>query len=429
VSAVIRRSTKIQLLLFVVLSLVGVSYVGFSYVGLGSTLFGPGGCTVSANFPDSGGIFTDAEVTYRGVTVGKVGQLRLLDYSGPDGRQIRGVRVDLNLKSCSKPAIPVNAQAYVSDRSAVGEQYVNLEPTSAEGPYLTDGAVLSKPGQVPIATQVLLQNLDDLVSNIDSAKLNIMITELGNAFNGRGPDLQALLDSGDQLLARAQQALPETLKLIDNGQTVLKTQLDSGSAIKGWAHNLNLLTAQLKASDADLNTLLTDGPGELDTVRQFLASNRTELDLLLANLTSVNQVMVSHLAGIESILVIYPAAVAGGYTVTPGDGTAHFGVVLNVDDPPSCRAGYGGTTIRRPSETEPSTINTGARCAMPRGSVTSVRGAQNTPGGDPITTGGGSTVFPRAATKPATVQLGGSMAGAGLLADNSWLPLLTGGLR
>jgi phospholipid/cholesterol/gamma-HCH transport system substrate-binding protein len=425
----IRRATKIQLLMFLVLSLLGVSYVGFNYVGLGSTLFGPRGCTVSADFPDSGGIFTDAEVTYRGVTVGQVGQLHLLDYAGPDGRQVRGVRVDLNLTSCDKPAIPLNSQAYVSNRSAVGEQYVNIEPTGLQGPFLTDGAVLSKAGQVPLATQVLLQNLDDLVSDIDSAKLNIMITELGKAFQGRGPDLQALLDSGDKLLARAQQALPETLRLIDNGQTTLKTQLDSGSAIKGWAHNLNLLTGQLKASDGDLRALLGNGPGELDTVRQFLASNRTDLDLLLANLTSVNQIMVSRLDGIQTILVIYPAAVAGGYTVTPGDGTAHFGLVLNLDDPPSCRAGYEGTKIRRPSETGPSTINTGARCAMPRGSVTSVRGAQNTPGGDPISTSGGSTVYPRALTRPTTVQLGGSMAAAGLLADNSWLPLLTGGLR
>ncbi|HEV2886827.1 MAG TPA: MCE family protein, partial [Jatrophihabitans sp.] len=314
-------------------------------------------------------------------------------------------------------------------RSAVGEQYVNLEPSGKDGPYLSDGAVLSKAGQVPIATQVLLQNLDDLVSNIDSAKLNVLLSELGNAFGGRGPDLQALLDSGDQLLARARQALPETLRLIDNGQTVLQTQLDSGSAIKGWAHNLNLLTAQLKASDGDLKGLLANGPGELDAVRQFLAGNRSGLDLLLANLTSVNQIMVSRLDGIRTILVIYPASVAAGYTVTPGDGTAHFGVVFNVDDPPSCRAGYGGTRIRKPSETGPSTVNTSAHCAMPRGSVTSVRGAQNTPGGDPVTTGGGSTVFPRAVAQPATVQLGGSMAGAGLLADNSWLPLLTGGLR
>ena len=81
-------STKIQLLAFVVISLLGMSYVGFNYVGLGAQLFGPGGCTVSANFPDSGGIFSNAEVTYRGVTVGKVGQLHLQDYQA-DGRPSR----------------------------------------------------------------------------------------------------------------------------------------------------------------------------------------------------------------------------------------------------------------------------------------------------------------------------------------------------
>src|SRR6195952_4412687 len=136
----IRRSTKVQLLVFVLLSLLGVSYVGFNYVGLGSTLFGPSGCTVSANFPDSGGIFSNAEVTYRGVTVGKVGELHLLDYRGSDGKQVRGVRVDLNLKSCSKPAIPASPQAYVPGRSGVGEQYVNLEPSSSRRPFPPKGA-------------------------------------------------------------------------------------------------------------------------------------------------------------------------------------------------------------------------------------------------------------------------------------------------
>jgi phospholipid/cholesterol/gamma-HCH transport system substrate-binding protein len=416
--------------LFLVLSLVGVSYVGFNYVGLGAQLFGARGCTVSANFPDSGGIFTNAEVTYRGVTIGKVAELHLLDYAATDGQKVRGVRVDLRLTSCARNKIPLNAQAYVSDRSAVGEQYVNIEPVSNDGPYLANGAVLTKPGKVPIATQVLLKNLDDLVSNIDSAKLNILITELGQAFDGKGPDLKALLDAGDRLLARAQQALPETLKLIDNSQTVLKTQLDSGSAIKNWAHNLNLLSAQLKQSDPDLNALLSAGPSQLDTVRQFVASNRSDLGVVLANLTSVNQVLVSNLGGIGAILLMYPATVAGRATVAPGDGTVHFGLVINADDPPGCIAGYGGTAKRQPSNTGPATVNTGARCTLPRGSKSTVRGAQNAPGGDPISTGGAGSVYPRAVPRPGSVvPIGGSMASAGLLADNSWLPLLTGGLH
>ena len=291
------------------------------------------------------------------MTVGKVGQLHLQDYQDK-GQTVRGVRVDLRLNSCSHPAIPADAQAYVSDRSAVGEQYVNLEPTTAGAPYLTKGTLLAKPGQVPIATQVLLQNLDDLVSHIDSAKLNTVVSELGNAFNDRGPSLQALLDSGDQLLTSAQQALPETLKLIDDGQIVLKTQLDSGSAIKDWARNLNLLTTQLKQSDPDLNALLSNGPSQLGTVTDFLKTNQSDLNVLLSNLTSVGQLLVSRLDGIETILLIYPAAEAGGFTVAPGDGTAHFGLVVNVNDPPVCTTGYGGTTVRKPNDTGPSKVNT-----------------------------------------------------------------------
>lgn len=418
----IKRTTKLQLLAFLVISLLGVSYVSFNYVGLGAQLFGSSGCTISANFPDSGGIFSNAEVTYRGVTVGKVGELHLLDYDGADGTKVRGVRVDLRLSSCTRHPIPLDAQAYVSDRSAVGEQYVNLEPSGSNGPYARSGAVLNKPGQVPIVTQVLLQNLDNLVSHIDSAKLSTLVIELGTAFQGTGPDLQALLDSGDQLLARAQQALPETLKLIDNSQTVLRTQLDSGSAIQDWAHNLNLLSAQLKQSDPDLNRLLGDGPSELDTVRNFIARNGADLGVVLANLTSVNEVLVSNIGGIQAILLSYPVSVAARSTVAPGDGTVHFGLVLDVDDPPSCVAGYGGTSKRQPSQTGPAQVNTDARCRAPRGSVTTVRGAQNAPGGDPITTGGASSAYPRA------VPLGGTAASGDLLADNSWLALLTGGL-
>ena len=55
----------------------------------------------------------------------------------------------------------------------------------------------------------------------------------------------------------------------------------------------------------------------------------------------MNGVAARRLPNIEHLLVVYPMAVAGGFTVAPGDGTAHFGLVLNVNDPPPCV--YGGT--------------------------------------------------------------------------------------
>jgi phospholipid/cholesterol/gamma-HCH transport system substrate-binding protein len=79
------------------------------------------------------------------------------------------------------------------------------------------------------------------------------------------------------------------------------------------------------------------------------------------------------------VLVTYPDNIAGGYTVVPGDGTSHFGLVLNAADPPVCTQGYEGTQKRVPSNTSDRPANTDARCTAPRGSKTSVRGAQNAP--------------------------------------------------
>ena len=99
----------------------------------------------------------------------------------------------------------------------------------------------------------------------------------------------------------------------------------------------------------------------------------------VANLITIGQVTTARVDGIQQLLVTYPDVVAGGYTVVPGDGTAHFGLAL-AHDPPVCTQGYGGTARRQPQDTGPAKVNTSARCTAPRGSTTSVRGAQNAPG-------------------------------------------------
>jgi virulence factor Mce-like protein len=279
----LRRSVKIQLLAFVVISLLGISYVSSRYVGLTSSLFGSNACTVSVDYPDSGGIFSGAEVTYRGVAVGRVGQLHLRD---------DGVRVDLRLNHCSHPAVPkAGTLAFVSDRSAVGEQYVNLVPKTDSGPYLKGGDVLHmSTAQLPVPTQVLLTNLDLLVRSVNTDNLSTAIDELAKAFNGRGPDLQRLLDSGTELLQAAQANLPQTIDLINKSKTVLQTQLDEGSAIRSWTHDLSLLTAQLKASDSDIRNLLDTGPANLATINSLVTDNRDDLGVMLANLATTGRV-------------------------------------------------------------------------------------------------------------------------------------------
>ncbi|KUO15765.1 MCE family protein [Streptomyces dysideae] len=421
----ITRTVKTQLLAFATVTAVGVSYVGAEYTGLVDGLLDRG-YTVRADFADSGGIFPGAEVTYRGVPVGRVGALSLTG-SG-------GVSVALDIDD-EAPRIPADTLAVVANRSAVGEQYVDLQPRTAGGPYLLDGSGIPREStRVPLPVTDLVLGLDRLVNSVGKDDLRVTVDELGEAFAGTGPHLSRLVDSGNALVESASESLPETISLIEDSRKVLKTQADQGSSIKSFARDLAALTEQLKSSDADLRKLIGNARPASQELNSLLKSISPRLSVLLANLISGGQVMVARLPGVEQALVTFPLMVAGSYTVVPGDGTTHFGLVVNADDPPACTQGYG-TARRDPADTSTREANTDARCTAPRGSETSVRGAQNAPGASAGSGGANQAAFVTpydpetgAATGPdgTPVEFGSTGGQQAVFGKESWQWLLVG---
>src|SRR3954471_13732076 len=73
----ITRAVRIQLMVFLLITVVGVAFVGAKYAQVDKLIVDTD-YTVSASFAESGGIFSGAEVTYRGQPVGRVGELKLL---------------------------------------------------------------------------------------------------------------------------------------------------------------------------------------------------------------------------------------------------------------------------------------------------------------------------------------------------------------
>jgi phospholipid/cholesterol/gamma-HCH transport system substrate-binding protein len=362
------RRVRLQIMGFILIALVGVSYAGFRYAGL-DRLFGNRGYEVTLELANTGGVFENAEVTYRGVPVGRVGEIQLTD---------SGVSVPLDIEE-SAPKIPSDVQAVVSLRSAVGEQYVDLRPKTGGGPYLKGGSVIEpEQASTPLPVQDLMTNLDNFANSVPEDSLETVVTELGTAFRGNGGHLQTILDTSREFTQQAQDHLPQTVQLLENGKTVLATQNDQGSSIESFSEDLNLLSQSLKSSDGDLRKVIQRTPPAAHQVSALLAENQN-LGPLVANLTTTSKLLSANVDGIEQLFVSYPAQVAAAKSVVPGDGTAHFGLVLNGMDPLPCTKGYQDTRKREGTAMAPMPLNANAHCAEPPGSETSVRGAQNAP--------------------------------------------------
>ncbi len=128
----ISRLTKIQLVIFAIVTVLGGAFVGGRYAQI-DRLVVDRSFPVSAQFKDSGGIFAGAQVTYRGIPVGKVGKLSFKD---------DGVRATLDIEN-SAPNIPSDVLAVVANKSAIGEQFVDLQPRTNSGPYLHKGSSIA----------------------------------------------------------------------------------------------------------------------------------------------------------------------------------------------------------------------------------------------------------------------------------------------
>lgn len=322
------RGVKVRVAAFLVLSAVGIVYVAGSYLGFVDRLLGRG-LTVHATLPTSGGLFEGSEVTYRGVKIGKVSAMTAT---------AEGVTLDLALQDGTE--LPADSPMYVHNLSAVGEQYLDFEPPDDQGPFVEAGDTLHGTAEsLPVDEGDLLVELDRFVSSVDKKSLQVVVHELGTMFTGTGVPLQRLLDNGSAFVREAAAHTADTIRLLDRGERVLSTQQGERENIRALAGDLRTITDALAASDDDVEQVLDGTPGTAREVDALLQDLEPTLPVLLGNAVSVNQVVVSHLAGIEQLLVTYPRTISAGFTGTPGDGYGHVNLQYDSAVPP-CTEGY-----------------------------------------------------------------------------------------
>ncbi len=366
------RLVRIQLIIFVIIAVVSTAFTGIYYLRIPAAL-DIGRYRVVVDLPRAGGLYHDANVTYDGYTIGRVNSVDLTP---------AGVTATLSLVDSVR--VPTDLTARVRSVSAIGEQYVDLQPRAGHGPYLHDGSIIPV-DRVRVADQIgpILDQTRRILASLPPATLHTVLDQASRGLSGTGQDLATLLDStttfvdglaanGDALTTLVQQLTP-----------LLNTQLVSSGDIRSWAANIADLTTQLRTADPALRGILQHGPAAADTADQLFQQLAPTLPLLLANLTTTGQVALTYNPAIEEILVLLPPMIAAQNTTGlrgAADAGARVIFAMEVQDPPACTAGYLPASQRR-SPTADDSPNTPSNlyCNVPHNSQFAVRGMRNIP--------------------------------------------------
>lgn len=288
-----RNMVLAQLAVFAVISVLVIGYAVFGLlrVNITSSPF-----TVTVQLKEAGGIFEGAEVAYRGVQVGKVTDVTL---------HTDGVTVQMDLDDGTK--VPANSIAHVYDLSAVGEQYIDLEPTKLSTTFLHDGSTIEqRHTTTPLETATVLYDLERFVDSINPSDVRTIGREGAAAFKGTGPELKSILTDATQLVNELSSSEDSMLHLLDNSALLLHGAASHRSDFDSFTRSLKALSATLADRTPTIDKFVREAAPTTRIVNALIADNGSAITELLANTATLSQIQTVRVPGFNALLLAVP---------------------------------------------------------------------------------------------------------------------------
>jgi phospholipid/cholesterol/gamma-HCH transport system substrate-binding protein len=257
----------------------------------------------------AGGIYPTADVTYRGVAVGKVLSLQLTPTD---------VLVKIGINPGTR--IPANAAANVKELSAIGEQYLDLVPGSPSSGWLHGGSIIPvERTTVPTSIDTTLIDFSLLLRSVNAADVRTFNQFLASGLSGTGDALRSLIVNGQNLVNALENAQPATEELIVGGNQVLTTAKATGPQFSDFARSLNQLTGQLRVSNSDFEALLNNGVAFENQYNQLLGQAGNAFEQLV-NSSAINvDTAFARNPAIQALFQALPVFANDLASVTSGD--------------------------------------------------------------------------------------------------------------
>jgi phospholipid/cholesterol/gamma-HCH transport system substrate-binding protein len=367
------RLTRIQLSIFAVVTVLTVGAISLFYLHLPAAV-GIGSYKVTADFVAAGGLYQNANVTYRGVTIGRVESVDLSDKN-----------VVARMRLNSGTPVPDNVTATVKSVSAVGEQYVDLVPPAEGSTSMLHNGSNIDVARTAIGQDIagLLNQAEQLVNSVGDTRIQDLLRETFKAFNGSGPELARLIQSSRLLIDEANANYGQTTQLIDQAGPFLDAQMQSGDDIRSLADGLARFTTEVAKADPQLRTTLSTVPGTTAEANELFSGIRPSFPVLAANLANFGRIGVIYSKSLEHALVVFPALMAALLTVgggVPADEGGKLDFKIDLQDPPPCLTGFiPPSEMRSPADETLRDLPSDLYCKTPQNDPAVVRGARNYP--------------------------------------------------
>lgn len=353
------RRVVINTIAFGALSLLLIVVMAFQVL---PTVFGSS-YSIYGIFSAAGGVASNQEVTYRGVQVGRVGQMTLTEDA---------VRIELIIESGNK--IPrEGTRARVLFKSAVGEQFVDLLPEQVGAPFFSSGDTIPiERTSIPIQIEDLLRQLDAVLGSVDPQALGSLIHELGTGLTGHGEDIKNLILALDTFAQIGADRRGELAGIIRDGADIQDSFNSTREGFVEAQEAARAVLATLVARKDDVRRTV-ERARALDTeIIALLDNRRKELNTILADLGDVTRIAHAHRGDLDKTLTYLGPFLADA--VAAYDAPYFVFNLLANSDAPSCSYDPSSRPVTAVTDATPEEPEADFECAGTGGASVSASG-------------------------------------------------------
>ncbi|WP_420041999.1 MCE family protein [Gordonia sp. MP11Mi] len=296
----------------------------------------------------------DAKVKLRGVTVGRVADIRDI------GDQ---AELKLNMDAGQLSSIPANVRADIKANTVFGAKAINLV-VPADGPRgtLTAGTEI-KADHVVVELNTVYQQLVGLLAKTEPDKMNVVLGAVDDALSGRGKQIGNALVQLNEVLGKTNQNLPELNRLFEEAAGMTNVYADVMPDLMRTVDNATVVGNNLVENSSNLDSLLINVTGMARSGNGVLSKSKKDLMSTLSDLNPVTKLLGYQAPGLRCFITAASDAAdvavpfLGGRNgmllldagLTPGQDPYRYPQDLpevGGDGPPTCQGGLSDITSK-----------------------------------------------------------------------------------